>query len=148
MFDVSGLDDDQLRNFLVQISLEWEHRFGVIPHILSAISEYDAAKLVGGSLRIGKGRDKGFTPVTKGFDFRKCEIAYQVKARRPGPNKRVRRVPKAKNYDWSKFIWILYDCNYRMKKASEFDADAYRKLFETKPRLSPNDMRKGRRIYP
>lgn len=148
MFNVSNLDDSQLRDLLVQISLEWERRFGVIPHVLGAISEYDAAKLVGGNLRIGEGRDKGFTPITKGVDFRKDGIAYQVKARRPGPNKRVRRAPKAKNYAWNKFVWILYNHDYRMIEASEFDVNSYRKLFDLKPRLTPNDMRKGKKIYP
>ncbi len=44
-FDVSKLKDDQLRDLLVQVSLEWERRFAVAPQITAAIAEYDAAKL-------------------------------------------------------------------------------------------------------
>jgi len=36
-----------IRNELVKQALEWEKRFTVIPAITSAISEYDAAMLVG-----------------------------------------------------------------------------------------------------
>ena len=70
-FDVSKLRDDQLRDLLVQVSLEWERRFAVAPQITASIAEYDAAKLVGTSLRIGKGRIGTETAVTKGVDFRR-----------------------------------------------------------------------------
>ena len=36
-----------LRGKLVDIALEWQDRFGVAPSITSAISEYDAAMLIG-----------------------------------------------------------------------------------------------------
>jgi len=59
--EVSELEDDQLRELLVQISLEWERRFAVAPQITASIAEYDAAKLVGSSLRIGEGRKRSDT---------------------------------------------------------------------------------------
>ena len=36
-----------LREELIKIALQWQERFGVAPSITSAISEYDAAMLVG-----------------------------------------------------------------------------------------------------
>jgi hypothetical protein len=49
--------------------LEWEKRFAIAPRITADIAEYDAAKLVGTSLRIGKGRKVTDTAVMKGIDF-------------------------------------------------------------------------------
>ncbi len=43
-FEVSRVEDDKLRDLLVQISLEWERRFAVAPQITASIAEYDAAK--------------------------------------------------------------------------------------------------------
>jgi len=37
----------KLRDSLVAVTLEWERVFGVAPSITSAVSEYDAACLVG-----------------------------------------------------------------------------------------------------
>ena len=149
-FGVSRLEDDQLRDLLVQISLEWERRFGVAPRITGSIAEYDAAKLVGTSLRIGKGRKESDTAVTKGVDFRKGNIFYEVKSNRPSgkPGSKVTLVNKPKNYSWDKLVWILYDRKYNIEEAWEFTRNKYRQLFESKKRLSPEDMRKGTRLYP
>ena len=40
-------DKMTLRNKLVNIALDWQENFGVAPSITSAISEYDAAMLIG-----------------------------------------------------------------------------------------------------
>ena len=40
-------DEMTLRNKLVDIALDWQENFGVAPSITSAISEYDAAMLIG-----------------------------------------------------------------------------------------------------
>lgn len=148
--DVSTLEDDELRDLLVQISLEWEERFSVAPRITDSVAEYDAAKLVGTSLRIGKGRKQRDTAVTKGFDFRKGDDLYQVKSNRPSgkPGSRVTLVGKAKSFDWDKLVWILYDRKYNIEEAWKFPCNKYRKLFESKKRLSPHDMRQGTRLYP
>ena len=148
--NVSNLNDDQLRNLLVQVSLEWERRFAVAPPITSAIAEYDAAKLAGTSLRVGKGRKESDTAVMKGFDFRKGSSRYQVKSNRPTgkPGSPVTLVGKAKTFDWDSLIWVLYDREYTIEEAWEFTCNKYRGLFEFKKRLSPDDMRKGIRLYP
>ena len=36
-----------LRNNLVDVALQWQEEYGVAPSITSAVSEYDAAMLVG-----------------------------------------------------------------------------------------------------
>jgi len=149
-FDVSRLEDDKLRDLLVQISLEWERRFAVAPQITVSVAEYDAAKLVGTSLKVGKGRKESDTAVTKGVDFRKDNIFYQVKSNRPSgkPGSKVTLVGKATNFDWHKLVWILYDREYNIKEAWEFSRNKYRELFEPKKRISPEDMRKGTKLFP
>ena len=146
--EVSELEDDQLRELLVQISLEWERRFAVAPQITASIAEYDAAKLVGSSLRIGEGRKRSDTAVIKGVDFRKGNILYQVKSNRPSgkPGSKVALVGKPRNYNWDKLVWILYDLEYRIEEAWEFTRNEYRQIFESKKRISPEDMRKGTRL--
>ncbi|MCW3999509.1 MAG: hypothetical protein NWE93_04665 [Candidatus Bathyarchaeota archaeon] len=142
------LEDDQLRDTLVQLALEWEKRFAVAPRITCDIAEYDAAKLVKTSLKIGLGRKTEDTAVTKGCDFCIGKERYQVKSNRPSgkTGSVVTLVGKAQNYDWDKLIWILYDRNYKIQEAWMFDVTKYRQLFESKNRLSPQDMRKGTRL--
>jgi hypothetical protein len=66
--------DDQLRDLLVQASLEWERRFAVAPRITADVAEYDAAKLAGTSLRVGKGRMEGDTAVTREWISGRMEL--------------------------------------------------------------------------
>jgi len=146
-FELLELSDDQLRDALVQVALEWEKRFAVAPRITCDIAEYDAAKLVHTTLLIGEGRRKSDNATLKGYDFLGTDgLRYQVKARRPGPQGKVRRVPKASNYDWDKLVWILYGGNYGMQEAWMFEVDQYKALFEHKERLSPQDMRRGTKL--
>jgi len=146
--DVSELEDIQLRDLLVKVSLEWEKRFAVAPRITADIAEHDAARLVGTSLRVGKGRKESDTAVMKGVDFWKGEQRYQVKSNRPSgkPGSKVTLVGKSSNFDWDKLVWILYDREYKIEEAWEFTRDEYRKLFESKNRISPEDMRLGSRL--
>ena len=144
--DVEHLTDDERRDLLVRVSLEWERRSVVAPSITSAVAEYDAAKLKGTSLRKGKGRDASYTAVTKGVDFQIGDVGYQVKSNRPSgkPGSPVTLVSKASNHNWDKLIWILYDRDYNLKEAWEFSRGDYRERFDQKKRLSPEDMRSGR----
>lgn len=50
-------------------------------------------------------------------------------------------VPKASNYEWDRLIWILYDKNYVMQEAWEWNVEDYKMAFENKDRLSPEDYR-------
>jgi hypothetical protein len=138
----------QLRAQLARSSLEWERRFAVLPSITGAVAEFDAARLKGTSLEIGRGRTASATAVKKGWDFEKEGVRYQVKGNRPSgkPGSRVTLVSKAKNYDWDMLIWILYDRSYNIQEAREWSRESYRRRLGGKRRLSPTDMRLGRRI--
>lgn len=130
--------------------MEWESKFGVAPSVTSSISEYDAARLVGMSERAYSNYMKNRTAVSKGSDFEFSGMKYQIKANRPSGKKGsfVTKVPKARNYQWDKLIWILYNESYEMQEAWEWEVDDYKKNFGGKKRLSPNDYRKGRRLFP
>ena len=138
-----------LREKLTEIALQWQANYGVAPSITSAISEYDAAKLVGMSEREYSDYMKVKTAVSKGADFVYRGIRYQVKANRPSgkPSSFVTMVPKASNYDWDRLIWILYDKNYVMQEAWEWQVNDYILAFNSIKRLSPNHYRKGKCLY-
>lgn len=95
-----------LRDKLVEITLEWEHRYGVAPHITSAISEYDASRLIQCSEEDYCRQMQGKTAVSKGHDFVLDGKRYQVKANRPSgkPGSFVTLVAKANNYEWDYLI--------------------------------------------
>ena len=138
-----------LRNKLIDIALQWQESFGVAPSITSAISEYDAAMLVGMSEKEYSEYMKDKTAVSKGADFVFNNIRYQVKANRPSGKKGsfVTMVPKASNYEWDKLIWILYDKNYVIQEAWEWCVKDYILAFDNIKRLSPNHYRKGKCLY-
>lgn len=138
-----------LRRKLVDIALEWQENFGVAPSITSAISEYDAAMLVGMYENEYSDYMKDKTAVSKGADFVYKNTRYQVKANRPSGKKgsRVTMVPKASNYEWDKLIWILYDKEYEIQEAWEWSVQDYKLAFDSKKRLSPDDYRKGKCLY-
>ena len=141
---------DDIRSQLVRVALEWQRRFGVAPSVTSAISEFDAFSLVGMSEDEYCADRINRTAVTSGYDFKHNGCRYQIKANRPSgkPGSPVSLVGKAKNLDWDKLIWILYDRDYCIQEAWEWTVEEYRTQFESAKRLSPADMRKGRRIYP
>ena len=138
-----------LRDQLVEVALEWQAKFGVAPQITTAISEYDVAMLVGMSESDYSDYMKDKTAVSKGADFIFNKIKYQVKANRPSgkPGSFVTKVPKATNYEWDKLIWVLYDKNYIMQEAWEWDVEDYKLTFNDKKRLSPDDYRNGKCLY-
>jgi hypothetical protein len=141
---------DDIRNRLVAIALEWQKRFGMAPRITSAISELDAAGLVGMKLKDYQDQCQSTGAVQRGHDFTHAGCKYQVKANRPSGrrNSTVRLVAKAKNFEWKKLIWILYDKGYVMQEAWEWKVRHYRAVFKARKYLHPADMRKGRKIYP
>ena len=141
-------DGQQLRNALVSTALAWQLEMGVAPSITSTVSEYDATMLVGCSYDEYCSDGVNKTAVTKGYDFIYNSIRYQVKACRPSgkTGSKITKVPKAKNYEWDKLIWILYDERYIIQEAWEWNVIEYKNLFENKERLSPDDMRRGLRL--
>ena len=138
-----------LRDKLVEIALQWQTKYGVAPQITSAVSEYDAAMLVGMSENEYFEYMQDKTAVNKGSDFVFNNVRYQIKGNRPSgkPGSFVTKVANARNYEWDKLIWILYDKNYIMQEAWEWEVEDYKLEFDSKNRLSPNDYRKGRCLY-
>lgn len=138
-----------LRNKLIDIALLWQENFGVAPSITSAISEYDAAMLIGMPENEYSEYMKDKTAVSKGVDFVFKNTRYQVKANRPSGKKGspVTMVPKASNYEWDKLIWILYDKNYVIQEAWEWNVEDYKLAFDDIKRLSPQHYRQGNCLY-
>lgn len=139
-----------LRDKLVDLALTWERTFGNAPHITAALSELDAARLVGCSIDEYAECMRGATAVRRGHDFEFKGKRYQVKANRPSgkPGSRVTLVPKAKNFDWDVLIWILYDKAYDIQEAWSWEAVPYRQVFESVKRLAPAHYRRGTRLIP
>lgn len=139
-----------LRRRLVAVALEWERTFANAPSVTTAISEYDAAMLVGLSEAQYSQSMQGSTSVQKGYDFKFGAFRYQVKGNRPSgkSGSKITKVPGALNYDWDQLIWILYDTNYEIQEAWAWDVNAYRNEFHELKRLSPAHMRTGKRLAP
>ena len=137
-----------LRDQLVDLALRWEKAFGNAPHITAAISEFDAAQLVGCSADAYSACMRNATAVQRGHDFEFDGKRYQVKANRPSgkPGSVVSLVPKARNFDWDFLIWILYNKQYEIEEAWSWEATAYREAFEFVKRLGPFDYQRGTRL--
>lgn len=135
----------ELRQRLIAITLEWERMFSNAPSITTAVSEYDAAMLLGMTDDEYSGAMRGSTAVQRGHDFIYKGIRYQIKGTRPSgkPGSKVTRVPAALNYDWDKLIWVNYNPMYEVQEAWLWDVQAYRSSFSDMKRLSPSDMRRG-----
>lgn len=138
-----------LRSQLVSIALQWEGAFGVAPQITSAISEYDAAALLGMSEADYGNAMQGATAVQRGHDFVFNGLRYQVKATRASgkPGSKITRVPQATNYDWDILIWMRYDKSYTIQEAWAWEVLVYRRAFEAVNRISPEQMRKGTSLH-
>lgn len=67
-----------LRDKLVEIALQWQSKYGVAPQIISVISEYDAAMLVGMSENDYSDYMQDKTAVSKGADFVFNHQRYQL----------------------------------------------------------------------
>lgn len=119
------------------------------PHATNNIAELDAALLIGMTEDEYAVDCAERTAVTEGFDFRHNRIRYQVKANRPsgGNGSRVTLVSAAKNYDWERLIWILYDPAYQVAEAWLWEREDYEARFANARRLSPDDMKIGRPLW-
>lgn len=138
-----------LRKKLVTMSLDWQETFGIAPAVTTAISEYDAAMLVGCSFEEYVQSVRNNSAVTKGYDFIYSSLRYQVKACRPSGKKgsKITKVPQARNYEWDKLVWIMYDEKYEVQEAWLWDVAAYQKAFDGMNRISPEHMRAGSRLH-
>ncbi len=134
-----------LRSELVEIALKWQKRYGVSPAITSAVSEYDAALMVGMKEDEYSIYMQDKTAVSRGHDFIFNNTKYQIKAHRPSgkPGSKITNAGKARNYEWDILIWIRYDVNFKIEEAWSWDRQSYIQAFDDKKRISPTDMRKG-----
>jgi len=139
---------DNLRQKLIQVALEWQERYGVAPHVTPALSEYDASRIVGMPEDEYCAYMADKTAVQTGHDFMYKGVHYQIKAHRPSgkPGSFITNAGKAKNYKWDVLIWIRYNEQYEIQEAWAWERDEYIKAFDTVKRISPEDMRKGRRL--
>lgn len=139
---------ESLREQLVSVTLAWERAFGNAPQITTVLSEYDAARLVGYSTDSYSCAMQGTTAVQKGHDFIFKGVRYQVKSNRPSGKRGsfVTWVPKATNYDWDYLIWVLYDSQYQIQEAWQWEVSAYKDAFESVKRLSPAHLRLGKQL--
>ncbi|MEA9761798.1 MULTISPECIES: hypothetical protein [Xanthomonas] len=136
---------ENLRQQLVEVSLAWEAAFGNAPAITSALSEYDAAALLGCSLADYSACMRDATAIQRGHDFVYQGLRYQVKGNRPSGKRgsTVTRVPKPSNYEWDRLIWVLYNPRYEMQEAWLWEVEDYRQRFDAISRLGPGHMRMG-----
>lgn len=141
-------DSFALRARLIDAVLEWERLFAVAPSATSAISEFDAALMVGHTPETFAAQARGRTAVSRGTDFVLDGVSYHVKANRPSgkPGSFVTLVAQAGNYEWDRLIWILYDPKFVVQEAWLWTVDDYRREFDALKRLSPNHMRRGVRL--
>lgn len=139
---------ERLRQTLIDAALAWQARYGVAPHITSALSELDAARLVGMSEAEYSASRQQATAVQRGYDFMFRGERYQVKANRPSGRRGsvVTLVSKPRNYDWNHLIWILYDRDYNIVEAWRWEVDAFRSKCSDVKRLSPQHLRGGSHV--
>lgn len=71
-----------------------------------------------------------------------------MKANRPSgkPGSLVTLVGKARNYDWDFLIWILYNPKYEIQETWIWEGNSDKNAFESISRLSPDHMRRERRL--
>lgn len=83
-----------LRRRLVAVALEGERAFANAPSVTTAVSEYDAAMLIGLSEAHYSQSMQGSTSVQKGYDFRLEGFRYQVEGNRPSgkPSRRITKL--------------------------------------------------------
>ncbi len=134
-----------LRMQLVDLALKWQESYGVAPSITSAISEYDAAMLVGMSENEYSDYMQGVTAVQKGHDFIHGGVRYQIKAHRPSGKRgsKITNAGKARNYEWDVLIWLRYNQFYEIEEAWSWERENYIENFDSQKRVSPEDMRRG-----
>ncbi len=139
----------KLRQNLVNSALAWESSFGNAPQITGVLAEFDAAILVGCSVKDYSLLMQKMTAVNKGYDFMFNEKCYQVKGNRPSgkSGSRVTLVQKPKNYEWDFLVWVLYDKKYKIQEAWLWDVSEYKHTLGSVKRISPSHMREGKSLF-
>lgn len=144
----SGTD---MRSRLAALSMAWEHRYGVAPPITSAISEYDAAMLIGLTDDEYASACVGRSAVTPGADFVHRGIRYQVKANRPSgrAGSTVTIISKPRNLGFDVLVWVLYCPDFSIDEVWTVDVVTFERELHREIYLRPARLRAvGTRLYP
>ncbi|HPA19522.1 MAG TPA: hypothetical protein PLU30_17375 [Verrucomicrobiae bacterium] len=138
-----------LRDELIRTALEWQRIYGNAPSITGALGEYDAAMLVGCSEEAYRKQMALRSVVAPGHDFEHDGKRYQVRANRPSgrPGSPVTLVNKPKKLDWDFFVWVHYYEDFTLREAWLWPTSDFVAAFSHKNRLSPEDMRRGKRLF-
>lgn len=142
-----------IRDQLVHTVLKWENLFGHFPGqagITAAVSEYDAAMMLGHDEVSYAASILGRAPVGRGYDFKFNNKRIQVKANRPGRRRGAtvwNAGPRVATDGWDILIYILYNEDYVCREAYRFDSDEYERIFLGRTgNLRLEDMRMGTRL--
>ncbi len=135
----SGGNAAEFRADLVRIALAWQDAFGVAPDITRALSELDAALLVGMTEDEYCADGEFRTAVTRGEDFALRGIRCQVTANRPSGKKgsKVTRVTLKRKFERNRHIGLLSNQEYVLLAAWEFTVDVYKSTFGQSERTMP-----------
>jgi hypothetical protein len=137
---------EPLRDRLCGVASKWQEKYRVSPSIMSAISEYDAARIIGMSEEEYAGRERG---ITSGFNFIYNDRRYRVLGRRERRSERPESIvirERPRHYKWDYFIWILYNESYVIREVRLWEVASYEEYFEQKDRMSLRDMRLGENL--
>ena len=140
----------KIRKKLIKVALEWQEQYGVAPAITSAVSEFDAAMMVGMPESEYSKYMQNRTAVSNGHDFEFQGKKYQIKACRPSgkPGSKITKAcNKFNNYKWDILIWIRYNTKYEMEEAWLWCVDEYKEKFGRKNGTSPKDMQGGKCLF-
>lgn len=121
-----------LRLQLINVALEWERQYSVLPRVGDALSEFDAAMLVGHTPETFSQAMIGTTAVQKGFDFCFENSRYQVKHNRPSGKKGSKVTNAGKvtsNFEWDILIYVLYNERFEIQGAWKWGLKTYQAAF-------------------
>lgn len=140
-----------LRQQLVEVALQWERSYSVLPRVGDALSEFDAAMLVGHTPETFSKAMVGTSAVQKGFDFRWESTRYQIKHNRPS-GKKGSKVTNAgnvaTNFEWDILVYVLYNEFFEIQEVWQWDVESYQKTFDSgsQKRISLKEMQKGKSL--
>ena len=139
-----------LREKLIGIALKWHQAYGNAPGITGTLGEYDAAMMVGCTEEEYRSQMRDRSVVARGYDFKHCGKRYQVRANRPSGRRGspVTWVRKPRNYEWDFFLWVHYNTDFKPREVWLWPVADFRTRLGEKRRLSPADIRQGKRLYP
>jgi hypothetical protein len=138
---------ESLRDRLCEVASKWEEKYRARLSIISAIAEFDAARIIGLSEEEYVERERGGR-FSSGFIFR--EMRYRVMGtqrkelgERPGSTV-IHKKPT--NYDWDYLIWIRYNKLFVIEEVWRWNVVAYKEYFHQRDSMTLNDMRLGENL--